>query len=827
MKLFNFLVPLVCLVVCTACAKEEIEPENGSVIDTPVETDDPFKDGTNLSIKTRYFLTTLEESIDGYFPIDWSENDCVCVNGFASQRTIVDKKDSTTALMSFMEQLPPPYYVTTPYTTISTLESPKIIFSSTQICTGDKINASVLPMCGYSESTDVTMRHLAGAICINLSKADGIAVINKAAVTSNSKSKLSGEFDVDVQNATMMPSSTASSTITFIYPDGKFLSSDVNASLYIHLPVGTHGECSIIVSDMTGKSMEIIVPSLYIKPGVTVSFETVEFEEGTSKYVKMPGGNKAAGYVRDTNGNPVAGVPVSDGFTIVTTDEEGYYSIEDVSADAWYIYYSTPAGYKVDVNAYGQPCFWKAFEPGVKRYDFTLTPMPGGKEPRFAFFTFGDPQVYSQNNINRFLNEAVPGIYTHAKTISDPVYGMTLGDIVFNTDNYKTTCHMDDMRDGFSVNSVGMPVFQILGNHDQNEYNADNPLEVDARSSDINIKAQREFEEVFGPVDYSYDRSDAHIIGMRNVIFSSPTTSGTGHYHGGFTDRQFEWLKQDLALVPKDKLIIFCVHIPMYSCKDKSIPSLNTHTNISNVLNLLAEYDNVRIMSGHTHTQRNYVHPNGIIEHNSAALSGTWWSSCVCGDGCPSGFNVYKIEGNKVVDSYYYGYTASSSDRNHQMRLYRGNAVTGGPITGTNKNGTMGYYAFNFDSDVLLANVYNASSDWEISVYENGVYSGEMTLVDSSQPALGTLVGSYTYDDPIRAADGIVTGHDFWVTGYLMGVRGQNSGNGAYQECHHMYQYKLKNLEAEIEVRAVDSHGNTYSQTKITEGTDYSAAERP
>ena len=37
-----------------------------------------------------------------------------------------------------------------------------------------------------------------------------------------------------------------------------------------------------------------------------------------------------------------------------------------------------------------------------------------------------------------------------------------------------------------------------------------------------------------------------------------------------------------------------------------------------------------------------------------------------------------------------------------------------------------------------------------------------------------------------------------------------------------MYMYELKDKSASIKVEAVDRFGNIYTETKITEGTDYS-----
>ena len=57
----------------------------------------------------------------------------------------------------------------------------------------------------------------------------------------------------------------------------------------------------------------------------------------------------------------------------------------------------------------------------------------------------------------------------------------------------------------------------------------------------------------------------------------------------------------------------------------------------------------------------------------------------------------------------------------------------------------------------------------------------------------------------------------------MLGFMGLSDGSGgARDECYHMYQYKLKNKDAKIKVEAIDCFGNIYTETKITEGTDYS-----
>ena len=803
---------------------------------TPDNGDDGPQSKPQLTLSTSPLLTIATSGTDIYFP-EWTSDATVSINGIPTQVGTIKAGEPQTANFDIPEGTTAPYSVIFPHVEGSTVEKPIVVIPSQQSLRPEVFDFASMPMCAVvSSGTTATMRHMTSAVVFDLkSTTQGTTTISKIVFTSLDDSKLSGTFEVNCNFASLKATADNTNTITYFLPNNFTISTERPQTIRLLIPYGKHGNCQIEVFDIEGKSLKMKWDNVDAQGGFVYKFNTVEYIPDCSVTLGKPNSNennsdpifeKVYGYVKDTAGNPVAGVAVSDGFTVVSTDSNGYYSLK-VSTDTWYIYYSTPAEYQVEVNQYGQPCFWKEFPTPSPRVDFTLTPIAGGKEKKFALFAFADPQVYSSGNLNRFLNEAVPGIAAHARSLDIPKYGITLGDIIFNTDNQKCTHMMDDMRDGFSVSKTGMPVFQIMGNHDQNEYDASHPLVVDSRSSDINIKAQRDFETMFGPVNYSFNRADAHIIGMRNVIFSSATSSGTSSYHLGFTNKQFEWLKQDLALVPKDKLILFCVHIPLFDEKSKNIASLNTSTNVQEVLNLLKTYPNVHILSGHKHTQQNYVNAQGIKEHNIASVAGAWWISCVCGDGTPNGFNVFVTEGNKLSEEYFYGYTAATSSREKQMRLYRGNAVTGGPISGTNPNKTMGYYGFNFADDVILANVYNAASDWKISVYEDGVYSGDMTLLPATQPAIGALIGDYTYDNPRRAADGVVTGHDFWVAGYMLGVLGRTTSNGGWAECQHMYQYKLKNKNATIKVVATDSLGHTYEESTITEGTDYSAAVKP
>ena len=60
---------------------------------------------------------------------------------------------------------------------------------------------------------------------------------------------------------------------------------------------------------------------------------------------------------------------------------------------------------------------------------------------------------------------------------------------------------------------------------------------------------RRKWEENFGPTDFSFNRGDVHYVCINNCFFHR----GMSYYSPGeLRERQVKWLKQDLALTPKD-----------------------------------------------------------------------------------------------------------------------------------------------------------------------------------------------------------------------------------------------------------------------------------
>lgn len=791
-------------------------------------TQQPEED-TSLSLQVT--IPNFKDIYGGSYTIAWNEGDCISVNGMHSQEIAIDEKVSNCATFGFGEaELSAPYKISTP----TSIESGIVQFSTEQTIANNEAFPQRLPMFGYSEEgeSNITMGHLASVICLNITSTTGDIVLNK--IRLESEEPLAGEFEFDHEIGTLTPTSRTEKRATYLLTDGYLLSEGEDNLVYLIVPATKLGDCTFTLYATNGTHMTVEWQNINAQAGRVIGSE--QFAYAKDGYVQLEGMKNEediivqryptiTGYVRDSDGNPIEEVAVSDGFSVVTTDSEGYYSIK-IMQDAWYIYISVPAEYKIPINEDGQPCFFKRYPSQTSRYNFTLERLEGGKEREFMLFAFADPQTGKLASVNRFSKQVAPEIKQYSASLAMPCYGITLGDVISMGSSDISQTVLPAMRKAMHAEKMGMPVFQVMGNHDNCFMSATQPVEG-RTLRDINLNIQRMFEESFGPINYSFNRGDAHIVGMRNVQWNSGDSCATANTSTMFTEEQYKWLVEDLRQVSRDKIVVLCVHVPLFNSGKIGDGSYRQE-----VLTLLDEFAEAHILSGHLHYQRNYDHAavssstHKIYEHAQAAVNGASWTSNINGDGVPNGYGVYHFSGNTIKDWYYKGYAKGMDKREHQIRLYRGNAITGAAISGSNKEGTKGYYQFGYDEETLLANVFNSDTQWKVEVYEDGIYSGDMTSLAAYHWDItyDQLIGNYTYNDPKRPPVGAECGRDFWAVGVLCGYLGANSGGLYYKHCYQMWKYKLKNKNATIEVRAIDRKGNVYTESKITEGDDFKVA---
>ncbi len=468
------------------------------------------------------------------------------------------------------------------------------------------------------------------------------------------------------------------------------------------------------------------------------------------------------------DGTPAAGIQVSDGYTITRTDNSGRYAIEKRNVYSQWVYYSIPADAKIETGANGLPCFYKKLENSIQQYDFNLTRIP--VEKKFRLLALGDPQVRESNNgLSRFNKETAPDIRTYvaSKGGDMPTYAITLGDLVHNEWNlYPQVTEM------LSVKNLSVPCFQVIGNHDH-EFNSKDPIP--------DLRSQRKYEAAMGPVNYSFDRGDVHILAIDNILHQGKNESSLSEE---LSETVWNWIQADLGAVPKDKPVVVFMHAQL------------TYANANEFFELLSEYKNARVVSGHLHYINNLVEEyrgKKIPSDNAGSTNGVDWAAQVSGGGEPMGYLSYEFDGGDVANKIY---KAVNLPENYQIRLYRPDDFPSFKYTVQNDGGKT--YKFGVSgSDKIVANIWNATDDWTFEVWEDGVkVADRLEQMDMK---------------------------DAWSCWYFYMVLERNTYSYS-RTSSHMFHHTLKNPSAKtVKVVAKDAFGNTFEQTEFTtrEEKDY------
>lgn len=519
--------------------------------------------------------------------------------------------------------------------------------------------------------------------------------------------------------------------------------------------------------------------------------ESGDKEEEAQKVVVVNGTviNEATnlyGLVKNTqSGKGIPGIVVSDGFVCVQTDNNGVYQIER-NENCEIVNVSIPAEYEIPVDGGNQPAFYKRFtvaKDAKFRYDFTLTPLAGGKQSEFTLLTLADIQLHDSQDADRFRDETMPDIDKLVPSLVNPI-AVTLGD-----DTNKNNSGMWAKIKQTTANHK-VTIFHCMGNHDHlNELTPN-----DHSQATTYWKSVENFHKYFGPQNYSLSRSDTHIVVMDNALHGETPPDGDYEYAAGFFDWQFEWLKQDLSYVPKDKMVLLCLHIPF---RDGNGGNHSDARYRKKVLQLLSEYKEAHLLIGHTHKQINWIHTiNGktIYEHIHGAVCGGMWHSTFCVDGTPNGYGVYKIKGNTIEDWYY---KATGYDSDMQMRVYDGGHIFYDSRLNQSKQSKQNFFSkYSWESSgYVVANIWNIEhGDWDVTLWQNGKQVATMSKLSA---------------------------REWWVAYWFLEVYGTT--NDSYQgSTKHLYKGKLADRSAPFTVRAVDKSGKRKTMECSTLTTDFS-----
>ncbi|MBQ3247924.1 MAG: calcineurin-like phosphoesterase C-terminal domain-containing protein [Alistipes sp.] len=386
-------------------------------------------------------------------------------------------------------------------------------------------------------------------------------------------------------------------------------------------------------------------------------------------------------------GEPVAGVVVSDGVNVTRTDSNGtYYLPTDISL-ADHIRITIPSGYEMVGKRNISPAFFSPVDSsavGLQAHDFQLKRVD---QSNYTLMVVADSHVIgagaqngpygSTTDRSTYCNVVMPKWNEYAASCPGPVYGVHLGDMtqVGQWRYYSLAKYRTDT----SVSTV--PIFNALGNHDH-----DKPTSGKVFSEQEQHLARKTFSATIGPAYYSFDIGTEHYIVLDNVVIldSDSTTNGvddtlTNGYKIKVDPIQLQWLELDVAHIDKSKIkgIVICAHCPLL----RSTGS-NYMINAAEVIEIVKEFP-VTALIGHNHNDR-FVEKNmptygkTMREYLHPSLAGTAWLTSSCTEGTPASIVAYTFNAGKTASRTYVPY---GDNENLRYRVYdkgSGYAITRG-----------------------------------------------------------------------------------------------------------------------------------------------------
>lgn len=392
----------------------------------------------------------------------------------------------------------------------------------------------------------------------------------------------------------------------------------------------------------------------------------------------------------DESEKRLAGIRVSNGRDIVATDDKGRYKLSVDNDDI--VFVIKPSGWRTPLSKDLLPQFYYIHKPdgspdlkykGVaptgplpKSVDFPLYPQ---KEPKkFQAIMFGDPQPRDQKELDYIAHDVVEELLGTKAS-----FGVTLGDIMFdNLALFEPNNRVIAM--------LGIPWYNVIGNHDIN-YDAKNDAESDET-----------FERVYGPAYYSFDYGSVHFMVVDDVEWHVQEEGKRGRYRGGLGEEQMEFIRNDLATIPENQLVVLMMHIPLIDVRDRQ-----------ELYRLIERRPFCMSISGHTHHhEHRYIKKadgwQGAEPHHhviNVTVSGSWWGGApdergiphtLMADGAPNGYSIISFDGEK----YHLDYKVAGKPANYQMHIHLPEAVT----------------ADKLDETLAYVNVFNGSEKSKVEM---------------------------------------------------------------------------------------------------------------
>lgn len=345
---------------------------------------------------------------------------------------------------------------------------------------------------------------------------------------------------------------------------------------------------------------------------------------------------------RDRGEPGIAGVLLSNGSALAETDAAGRYRL--AVAPGQTVFAIKPAGWRLPDADPARPGAWRhvpSLAPSSLKYGgIASTPMPTGFDvglrrapPGDGWLevrVFADPQVKSRADVGYYARDIVDSVLAEGRLPGNveaqrraPELGLSLGDIVDDDLSLYPALNAETRR-------IGLPWLHVAGNHD---------LDFDVARDEDSLQT---FRNTFGPDTFAREEDEAVFVGLDDVIYlpAHGRPAGGPEYIGGLREDQFAFLEAYLPRVPKQRLLVLAMHIPLFEYEGRDTFRDADRTRL---FALLRDFPNVLILSGHSHAQQHWMHDARtgwqgaapLHEYNVGAACGAFWTGVKDASGIP------------------------------------------------------------------------------------------------------------------------------------------------------------------------------------------------
>jgi len=525
---------------------------------------------------------------------------------------------------------------------------------------------------------------------------------------------------------------------------------------------------------------------------------------------------------QDANEPGLPKVTVSNGRDVVTTDGQGRYELpafENMTA-----FVTQPRGFQVPVDENNVAQFSYIHLPegspklkygGIaptgglpEAVNFPLTRSTATQSPEQSCAIGADVQTYNQKEVEYARKGAFADLA--ARTDYTGCGVLFIGDLVGNDLSlFAQTRELTSMLNG--------PARFLPGNHDIDFDSVDGVHEFDT------YRAQ------FGPEYYSYDTGKTHVVALNTIEYPTKLPAKRSDYTYQLGKQQLEWLRADIAKVPKNKAIVLAGHSPLleFFFNDE-----HTTKEVKEIYKILKGREVVSL-GGHTHMSENLregdlmkgwideVGQDGLpFTHLTVpAVAGQWYGGRVTEtgyptslqqDGTPPGVLTLDIKNTKITERF----TPTGGDDSNQMAV------------GLNTPAYRDWYEENVDkkygtipalkNPLTVSRAGLTNDTWlTTNVWMGSTGSTVKVSIDGEDPVKSTRTQSLTgetaltgakYSDPVAIAEQFV------------------HGGGLPEKTSHLWRLELpddlKTGSHTAQVTATDVHGRSFTDKLEFEVTD-------